>query len=115
MFSALSHRLHAHRRRGGRPEASGRLARGAAGLRSRPARGRPPPGGQDADDTPPPAADLHQGRAAFLQHQTGGQGAHAQTFFGNAGGQGLTKSFPGPSYPARQKRENKPKSDVEET
>lgn len=89
---ALSPRLHAHRRWGGRPETSGRPTRGAAGLRGRPAHGRPAPGGQDADDAAAAEADLHQGRAALLQHQTGRQGPHAQTFFGNARGQGLTKS-----------------------
>lgn len=94
-MSRLLHRLHAHRRRGGRSEASGRLTRGAAGLRGGPAHGGPAPRRQDADDAAAPEADLHQGGAALLQRQARRQGPHAQTFFGNAGGQGLTKSFLG--------------------
>ncbi len=39
-------------------------------------------------------ADGHQGHPALLQHQDAGQGAHAQTLPGNAGGQGLIGRSP---------------------
>lgn len=82
-------RLHAHRGHGGGPEASGRSPRGPAGLREQPAPGGPAAGGQAAHDPASAAADGHQGCAALLQHQSAGQGAHAQTLPGDAGGQGL--------------------------
>lgn len=90
-FCALSPliRLHAHRGHGGGAEASGRSPRGPARLREQPASGGPTASGEAAHDPAPAEADGHQGRAALLQHQGAGQGAHAQTFPGDAGGQGL--------------------------
>lgn len=82
-------RLHAHRGHGGGPEAPGLSARGPAGLREQPAPRGPPEGGQAAHDPASAATDGHQGRAALLQYQGAGKGAHAQTLPGDAGGQGL--------------------------
>lgn len=89
LLSVLPSRLHAHRGHGGGPEASGRPPRGPAGLREQPAPGGPTAGGQAAHDPAPAEADGHQGCAALLQHQSAGQGSHAQTLPGDAGGQGL--------------------------
>lgn len=83
-------RFHAYRGRGSCAEAPGRVARGPAGLRGGPARRGPAPGRQAAHDPAAAPANVHQGSAALLQHQTGRQSAHAQTVFGAAGGQGLT-------------------------
>lgn len=94
-------RFHAYRGRGSCAEAPGRVARGPAGLRGGPACGGPAPGRQAAHDPTAAPANLHQGSAALLQHQTGRQSAHAQTVSGAAGGQGLTP-HPRPAlYPQR--------------
>lgn len=85
----LLSRLHAYRGRGGGAEAPGCAPRGSSGLRKQPTPGGPPAGRQAAHDPAPAASDRHQGRAALLQHQGAGQGAHAQTLPGDAGGQGL--------------------------
>lgn len=82
-------RLHAHRGHGGSPEASGRAPRGPAGLWEQPASGGSTTGWQTAHDPAPAEADSHKGCAALLQHQSAGQGAHAQTLPGDAGSQGL--------------------------
>ncbi|XP_014066359.1 steroid hormone receptor ERR2 isoform X2 [Salmo salar] len=82
-------RLHAYRGRGGGAEAPGCAPRGSSGLRKQPTPGGPPAGRQAAHDPAPAAPDRHQGCAALLQHQSAGQGAHAQTLPGDAGGQGL--------------------------
>lgn len=97
----LFSRFHAYRGRGSRAEAPGRVARGPAGLRGGPAPGGPAPGRQAAHDPTAAPANIHQGSAALLQHQTGRQSAHAQTVSGAAGGQGVTPS-PAPRYTDRE-------------
>ncbi len=87
-------RLHAHRGRGVGAEAPGRPSRSAAGLRELSAHRRPSAGREAAHDAAAAPADGHQGHPALLQHQDAGQGAHAQTLPGNAGGQGLIGRSP---------------------
>lgn len=93
-------RFHAHRGRGVGSEAPGRSSRSPAGLRELSTRRGPSTRRKAAHDASSAAADSHQSHSALLQHQDAGQGAHAQTLPGNAGGQGLI----GPVMSSRRQR-----------